>query len=97
MNMHPTGKITRDERLSAIMGDDGITNCGNAQNCVRACPMSLPLTKAIYEENRETVLHGLFGWVRKEGGNGRRKGEGRGVQLRPSLFLLARKPAAPAF
>ncbi|HEX8189467.1 MAG TPA: succinate dehydrogenase iron-sulfur subunit [Pyrinomonadaceae bacterium] len=65
LNMHPTGKITRDERLSAITGDDGITNCGNAQNCVRACPMSLPLTKAIYEENRETVLHGLFGWLRK--------------------------------
>ncbi len=64
-NMHPSGKITRDERLSAITGDDGITNCGNAQNCVRACPMSIPLTKAIYEENRETVIHGLFGWFRK--------------------------------
>lgn len=64
-NMHPTGKITRDERLEGIMGDDGITNCGNAQNCVRVCPMSIPLTKAIYEENRETVVHGLFGWLRK--------------------------------
>ncbi|MCA1621339.1 MAG: succinate dehydrogenase iron-sulfur subunit [Acidobacteria bacterium] len=64
-NMHPSGKITRDDRLSAIMGDDGITNCGNAQNCVRACPMSIPLTKAIYEENRETVIYGLFGWLRK--------------------------------
>ena len=63
--MHPSGKMTRDDRLTAITGDDGITNCGNAQNCVRACPMSLPLTKAIYEENRETVLHGLFGWFRK--------------------------------
>jgi succinate dehydrogenase / fumarate reductase iron-sulfur subunit len=65
MNMHPSGKITRDDRLTAIMGEDGITNCGNAQNCVRACPMSLPLTKAIYEENRETILYGLFGWLRK--------------------------------
>src|ERR1043166_8773368 len=65
MNMHPSGKMTRDERLSAIMGEDGITACGNAQNCVKACPMSIPLTKAIYEENRETVLHGLFGWLRK--------------------------------
>ena len=65
MNMHPTGKITRDERLSAITGDDGITNCGNAQNCVRVCPMSIPLTKAIYEENRETVIHGLFGWLKR--------------------------------
>jgi succinate dehydrogenase / fumarate reductase, iron-sulfur subunit len=64
-NMHPSGKMTRDERLEAIMGDDGITNCGNSQNCVRVCPMSIPLTKAIYEENRETVLHGLFGWLKR--------------------------------
>jgi succinate dehydrogenase / fumarate reductase iron-sulfur subunit len=64
-NMHPSGKITRDERLTGITGDDGITNCGNAQNCVRACPMSIPLTKAIYEENRETIVYGLFGWLRK--------------------------------
>ena len=64
-NMHPSGKMTRDERLEAIMGEDGITNCGNAQNCVRACPMSIPLTKAIYEENRETIIHGLFGWLKR--------------------------------
>jgi len=43
-NMHPTGKITRDERLEGIMGDDGITNCDNAQNCVKACLMNIPLT-----------------------------------------------------
>ena len=64
-NMHPTGKITRDERLEGLMQDDGIANCGNAQNCVQACPMSLPLTKAIYETNREVTIHGLFGWLRK--------------------------------
>ena len=63
-NMHPSGKMSRDERLEAIMGDDGITNCGNSQKCVRVCPMSIPLTKAIYEENRETVVHGLFGWLK---------------------------------
>ncbi|HEY0078780.1 MAG TPA: succinate dehydrogenase iron-sulfur subunit [Pyrinomonadaceae bacterium] len=65
LNMHPTGVMTRDERLSGITGDDGITNCGNAQNCVRVCPMSIPLTKAIYEENRETIIHGLFGWLKR--------------------------------
>ncbi|MFL6210748.1 MAG: succinate dehydrogenase iron-sulfur subunit [Pyrinomonadaceae bacterium] len=65
MNMHPSGQMTRDERLEGIMGKDGITNCGNAQNCVRACPMSIPLTKAIYEENRETIIHGLFGWLKR--------------------------------
>ena len=55
----------REERLQGIMGEDGITNCGNAQNCVKVCPMNIPLTKAIYEENRETVLYGLLGWLTK--------------------------------
>ncbi len=64
-NMHPTGKINRDERLEALMKDDGITNCGNAQNCIQVCPMSIPLTRAIYETNREVTIHGLFGWLRK--------------------------------
>ncbi|MBA3321896.1 MAG: hypothetical protein H0T45_10695 [Pyrinomonadaceae bacterium] len=64
-NIHRSGKLTRDDRLSGITGEDGITNRGNAQNCVRVCPMSLPLTKAIYEENRETITHGLFGWLKR--------------------------------
>ena len=64
-NMHPTGKIQRDDRLNALMEEDGITNCGNAQNCVQVCPMALPLTRAIYETNREVTIHGLFGWLRK--------------------------------
>ena len=63
-NMHPSGMMNRDDRLAGIMQEDGITNCGNAQNCVKACPMNIPLTRAIYEENRETVLHGLLGWLK---------------------------------
>jgi succinate dehydrogenase/fumarate reductase-like Fe-S protein len=53
------------KRLRDVRGKGYITNCDNAQNCVRACPMSIPLTKAIYEENRETVIHGLFGWLKR--------------------------------
>ena len=64
-NMHPSGKMNRDERLEGLMQEDGITNCGNAQNCVQVCPMSIPLTRAIYETNREVLIHGLFGWLRK--------------------------------
>lgn len=64
-NMHPTGKMDRDERLEALMDDDGIANCGNSQNCVQVCPMGLPLTRAIYETNREVTIHGLFGWLKK--------------------------------
>ena len=64
-NMHPTGKITMEDRLNGLMGDDGITNCGNAQNCVQVCPMAIPLTKAIYETNRDITVNALFGWLRK--------------------------------
>lgn len=64
-NMHPTGKITIEERLDGLMGDDGITNCGNAQNCVQVCPMSIPLTRAIYETNRDITVNALFGWLKK--------------------------------
>ncbi|MBX3298777.1 MAG: succinate dehydrogenase iron-sulfur subunit [Acidobacteria bacterium] len=64
-NMHPVGQITKEERLDGLMGDDGITACGNAQNCVKACPMSVPLTKAIYETNRDITVDALFGWLKK--------------------------------
>ena len=64
-NMHPTGKMDMDERLNGLLGEDGITNCGNAQNCLKVCPMSIPLTKAIYETNRDVTVNALFGWLKK--------------------------------
>jgi succinate dehydrogenase / fumarate reductase iron-sulfur subunit len=64
-NMHPVGKMAIDDRLNGLMGDDGIANCGNAQNCVQVCPMSIPLTKAIYETNRDITGNALFGWLKK--------------------------------
>lgn len=64
-NMHPTGKIDIDDRLNGLMEEDGITACGNAQNCIQVCPMSIPLTRAIYETNRDITVNALFGWLRK--------------------------------
>ena len=64
-NMHPTGSISVDDRLNGLLGDDGIGNCGNAQNCVQVCPMSIPLTRAIYETNRDVTVNALFGWLKK--------------------------------
>ena len=64
-NMHPVGKTNMEERLNGLMGDDGITNCGNAQNCVKVCPMGIPLTRAIYETNRDVTVNALFGWLKK--------------------------------
>jgi succinate dehydrogenase / fumarate reductase iron-sulfur subunit len=56
-NSHPTGSMNKEERLDAISGSDGVTSCGNAQNCVKACPKDIPLTKAIAEMNRDVTLY----------------------------------------
>ncbi|HEY7913612.1 MAG TPA: succinate dehydrogenase iron-sulfur subunit [Blastocatellia bacterium] len=64
-NEHPSGKMHKDVRLTAIMGPGGITSCGNAQNCVKACPKEIPLTDSIAYLYRETTWHGLLGWLKK--------------------------------
>jgi len=58
-NSHPTGAMNAAERLEALMAEGGVDDCGNAQNCVRACPKSIPLTTAIAEMYRATTLYGL--------------------------------------
>jgi succinate dehydrogenase / fumarate reductase iron-sulfur subunit len=55
-NSHPTGAMNADERLDALMAKGGITDCGNAQNCVRVCPKDIPLTWAIAKAGRATTL-----------------------------------------
>jgi succinate dehydrogenase / fumarate reductase, iron-sulfur subunit len=59
MNAHPTGRYDKTERLHAIMGDGGLSDCGNAQNCVRVCPKEIPLTTAIGELGRQTTVQML--------------------------------------
>jgi succinate dehydrogenase / fumarate reductase iron-sulfur subunit len=55
-NDHPTGKVLKEERLHALAGDGGIQECGFAQNCVKACPKSLPLTNTISRVNRDVIV-----------------------------------------
>ncbi|CAA7601861.1 succinate dehydrogenase (ubiquinone) [Acididesulfobacillus acetoxydans] len=64
-NAHPTGEMNKHERLAALLDDGGITDCGNAQNCVRACPKNIPLTTSIADLNRETNKFALNRWLRK--------------------------------
>jgi len=59
MNAHSTGRFDRSDRLHAIMAEGGLTDCGNAQNCVRVCPKEIPLTTAIGELGRQTTLQAL--------------------------------------
>ncbi len=58
-NSHPTGSMNADQRLHAIMGKGGLSDCGNAQNCVQVCPKEIPLTDAIAELGRETTAQWL--------------------------------------
>ena len=58
-NSHPTGMYFKEDRLHAIMGPGGISDCGNAQNCVKVCPKDIPLTQAIGEVGRQTTSQWL--------------------------------------
>lgn len=58
-NMNPTGNMNKEERLEAVMGEGGITDCGNAQVCVEVCPKKIPLTDSIAEISRQTTLQTL--------------------------------------
>ena len=46
-NIHPTGQSNAGERLESLMEPGGISECGNAQNCVEVCPKEIPLTESI--------------------------------------------------
>ncbi|WP_019414155.1 succinate dehydrogenase iron-sulfur subunit [Paenisporosarcina sp. TG20] len=56
MNAHPTGSMNKDERLNILMGDGGLANCGNSQNCVASCPKGIPITTSIAALNRDTSI-----------------------------------------
>ena len=58
-NMHETGATLKGERLDAVMGAGGITDCGNAQNCIKVCPKEVPLTEAIAAIGRQTTVHAI--------------------------------------
>ncbi|HPF38836.1 MAG TPA: succinate dehydrogenase iron-sulfur subunit [Phycisphaerae bacterium] len=64
-NQHPTGEMTKDERIEALMGPGGITDCGNAQNCVKICPKEIPLTRSIAKAGRQTTIYSLSRWLLK--------------------------------
>jgi succinate dehydrogenase / fumarate reductase iron-sulfur subunit len=64
-NTHPTGEMNKHERLAPLLDKGGIADCGNAQNCVRACPKNIPLTTSLADLNREVNKFTLSRWLRK--------------------------------
>lgn len=64
-NISPTGRMNMDERMEAVTGEGGLAECGNAQNCVKACPKEVPLTTGIAELNRQTTFWAIKNWLGK--------------------------------
>lgn len=64
-NTHPTGAALKRERLTALMGDGGIQECGYAQNCLEICPKDIPLTRAISEVGGEVIKQAVGDLFRK--------------------------------
>ena len=58
-NTHPIGNMQKADRLEILKEKGGIASCGNAQNCVQACPKQIPLTDALGKLNREVNIFTL--------------------------------------
>lgn len=56
-NEHETGKQLKGERYDELAGPGGVSECGNAQNCVKVCPKGIPLTESIGAVGRGTTFH----------------------------------------
>ncbi len=63
-NAHPSGQVNAEERLRSLMASGGIEDCGNAQNCEKACPKEIPLVTSLAEVNRG-ITKSLFGLLKK--------------------------------
>ncbi|MEM1183515.1 MAG: succinate dehydrogenase iron-sulfur subunit [Planctomycetota bacterium] len=58
-NEHGTGKQMKNDRLDVLMGQGGVSDCGNAQNCVKVCPKEIPLTESIAAVGRDITIHSV--------------------------------------
>lgn len=56
---HPVGRFSNEQRLDALMARGGPDDCGNAQNCVHACPEAIPLTESIAAVGRLVTRQAL--------------------------------------
>lgn len=62
-NLHPVGQALKPERMEFMTSEEGVTGCGNAQNCVKVCPKGVPLTQAIAQINRDSTVFKLKQWM----------------------------------
>jgi succinate dehydrogenase / fumarate reductase iron-sulfur subunit len=65
MNLHPTGQMHAEERVEALMGEGGVFDCGNSQNCVQVCPKEIPLTTSLAEMMKQATKQSLLKWFKR--------------------------------
>jgi succinate dehydrogenase / fumarate reductase iron-sulfur subunit len=65
MNLHPSGAMHAKERITPLLAPGGVFDCGNAQNCVAACPKEIPLTTSLAEVMRQGTKQSIFGWLKR--------------------------------
>lgn len=58
-NAHPTGHLQQHLRLRPLEEAGGISDCGNAQNCVEVCPKNIPLTDSIAAISRDVTIQAI--------------------------------------
>lgn len=58
-NANPTGATVKSLRLHAVMGEEGINSCGNAQNCVKVCPKDIPLLDSLAIIGRDVTIQAI--------------------------------------
>ncbi len=63
-NKHPSGQMQAGARLDGLLGEGGLTECGNAQNCEAVCPKEIPLTRAIAEAGWDLTKHAIKKFLR---------------------------------
>lgn len=56
-NEHQTGAELKSQRLDELSGPGGVSDCGQAQNCVKVCPKEIPLTESIGAVGRAVTIH----------------------------------------
>ncbi len=62
-NLHPSGKMHATDRLTTLMDEGGIGDCGKAMTCQEVCPKEIPLVDSIAQVSRAVTKQLLFGWL----------------------------------
>lgn len=58
-NAHPIGEMQDEVRNHSLMGNGGLSECGNAQNCAAVCPKEIPLTESLAVMGRQISRQAL--------------------------------------